>query len=79
MTRNLAQGITSAGHIDAPLDGTRSSNIFSAYVGMSRHKLKTWMVLNEGAIRQDIASKRVDGTYRTDHAGGRAAQGEGMT
>jgi hypothetical protein len=63
MTRNLAQGITSSEHIDAPLDGTRSTDIFSAYVAMSRHKQKSWVVLNEGAIRQDIASKRVDGTY----------------
>jgi hypothetical protein len=62
MTRNLAQGITSSEHIDAPLDGTKSTNVFSAYVSMSRHTQKTWVVLNEAAIRQDIASKRVDGT-----------------
>jgi hypothetical protein len=61
MTRNLAQGITSSEHIDAPLDGTRSTNIFSAYVAMSRHKQKSWVVLNEGAIRQSISSKWVDG------------------
>jgi hypothetical protein len=61
ITRNLAQGITSSEHIDAPLDGSKSTNVFAAYVSMSRHKQATYIVLNEGAIRQDIASKHVDG------------------
>jgi hypothetical protein len=45
------------------LDGTRSTNIFSAYVAMSRHKQNIWVMVNEGAIRQDIASRRLDETY----------------
>ena len=64
MTRNLAQGITSSEHIDAPLDGSKSTNVFAAYVAGSRHTLRTWTVLNESAIRRDIASKLVDGTYQ---------------
>jgi hypothetical protein len=64
MTRNLAQGITSSEHIDAPLDGSKSTNVFAAYVAGSRHTLQTWTVLNESAIRRDIASKLVDGTYQ---------------
>jgi hypothetical protein len=62
-TLNLAQGITSTEHIHAPLDGSRSTNAYAAYVAMSRHKEKAWMVLNEGAIRQQIASKNVEGEY----------------
>jgi hypothetical protein len=63
-TLNLAQGITSTEHIHAPLDGSRSTNAYSAYVAMSRHKKKAWLVLNESAIRQQIAAKHVEGAYQ---------------
>lgn len=63
-TLNLAQGLTSTEHIHAPLDGTKSINAYSAYVAMSRHKEKAWMMLNETAIRQQIASKHIEGSYQ---------------
>jgi hypothetical protein len=64
MTTNLAQGITSTEHIHAALTGTSPMNAYSAYVAMSRHKETAWMVMNEGAIRQQIAAKHVAGDYQ---------------
>ncbi len=64
MSTNLAQGITSTEHIHAPLDGSKTTNAYSAYVAMSRHTEKAWLVLNESAIRRQIAKKDVEGMRR---------------
>jgi hypothetical protein len=72
-TLNLAQGITSTEHIHAALDGSKSMSAFAVYVAMSRHKTKAWMVLNEGAIRQQIASKTVEANDGTARASGTEA------
>ena len=63
-TAHLMQGVTSENHVHAPLDGTRSANAFSAYVGMSRHKDKATLVLNEAAIRREISKTRMAGVYQ---------------
>ena len=62
-TTHLAQGITSDQHIHAHLDGTRSADAFSTYVGMSRHRDQATLVLNEAAIRREIHKTRVAGTF----------------
>ncbi len=63
-TAHLMQGVTSEQHIHAPLDGTRSANSFSTYVGMSRHKDKATLVLNEAAIRREISKTQIAGVYQ---------------
>ena len=63
-TAHLMQGVTSENHFHAPLDGTRSANAFSAYVGMSRHKDKATLVLNEAAIRREISKTQIAGVYQ---------------
>ena len=63
-TAHLAQGITSENHVHALLDGTRSADAYSTYVGMSRHKETATLVLNESAIRREISRKQVAGVYQ---------------
>ena len=65
MTRNLAQGITSSEHIDVPLetDQSRRMSLPPTWPGRGT-RCGPGRCLNESAIRRDIVSKLVDGTYQ---------------
>ena len=64
MTINLAQGVTSTEHIDAMPAGSRAVNGFKAYVSGSRHRRASWLVVSDGAERQEITGRRPLGDPR---------------
>ena len=64
MTINLAQGVTSTEHIDAMPAGSRAVNGFKAYVSGSRHRRASWLVVSDGAERQEVAGRRPLGDPR---------------
>lgn len=58
MTTHTAQGSTAQEHIYALPSGTRAVNGFSGYSSATRHTLKSYMVLSEGAERDEVKSRR---------------------
>jgi hypothetical protein len=64
MTINLSQGVTSTEHIDAMPAGSRAVNGFKAYVSGSRHRRASWLILSDGAERQEVSGRRPLGDSR---------------
>ncbi len=58
------QGATSTEHINAMPAGTKPVNGFKGYVAESRHRQATWLVVSDGAERQEVASRRPLGDPR---------------
>jgi hypothetical protein len=58
MTVNTAQGLTSIEHIDAMPAGTKAVTGFAAYTGGSRHRRRSFLVISQGAERQEITRRR---------------------
>jgi hypothetical protein len=57
-TIDTAQGTTSHEHINALIDGSKAVHGFKNYVAESRHRIQTFMVVNEAAERRQIAGRR---------------------
>lgn len=61
---DAAQGATSTEHINAMPGGSQAVNAFKGYVAESRHRRTTWLVVSDGAERQDVARRRSLGDPR---------------
>lgn len=61
---DATQGATSTEHINAMPAGTRAVNGFKGYVAESRHRQATWLVVSDGAERQEVAGRRPLGDQR---------------
>jgi hypothetical protein len=57
-TMDTAQGSTSHEHINALVDGSKAVHGFKNYVAETRHRITTWMVVNEAAERRQIVERR---------------------
>lgn len=57
LTIDSSQGITSDEHINALVAGSRSASGFKAYVAESRHRVRSWLVLSEGAELREAAAR----------------------
>jgi hypothetical protein len=57
-TIDTAQGTTSHEHINALVDGSKAIHGFKNYVAESRHRITTFMVVNEAAERRQIATRQ---------------------
>ncbi len=58
MTTHTAQGSTSTEHIYAMPQGTKAVNGFSSYSSGTRHEQKSFMLINAGAERAEVRSRR---------------------
>ncbi|UEM08137.1 relaxase domain-containing protein (plasmid) [Skermanella rosea] len=63
-TIDAQQGITSTEHINALPGGSRTVQGFKAYVAESRHRETAWLVISDGAERQEIVDRRPLGDSR---------------
>ena len=61
---DATQGATSTEHINAMPAGTRTVNGFKGYVAESRHRQTTWLIVSDGAERQEVAGRRPLGDGR---------------
>ena len=61
---DATQGLTSSEHIEAMPAGTRAVNAYKAYTQASRHRQATYLVVSDGAERQEIAGRRPLGDLR---------------
>jgi hypothetical protein len=57
-TIDSQQGITSTEHINVIASGSSAVQGFKNYVAESRHRVASWMIVNESAERQQIRDKR---------------------
>jgi conjugative relaxase-like TrwC/TraI family protein len=64
LTTNASQGVTSAEHIDAMPGGTKFVNAYGAYVGQTRHRRASYLIVSDGAERQEITARRPIGDPR---------------
>jgi hypothetical protein len=61
---DATQSATSTEHINAMPGGTKPVNGFKGYVAESRHRQATWLVVSDGAERQEVAGRRPLGDPR---------------
>jgi len=64
LTTNTGQGSTISEHIFAVPGGSRQVNAFGAYTSGSRHREQSFIVVSDGAERQEIAGRRPLGDKR---------------
>jgi hypothetical protein len=64
LTINTSQGATVSEHIFAAPGGSRQVNAFGAYTSGSRHREQSFIVVSDGAERQEIAGRRPLGDKR---------------
>lgn len=64
LTTNTSQGATVSEHIFAIPGGSRQVNAFGAYTSGSRHREQSFIVISDGAERQEIAGRRPLGDKR---------------
>ncbi|WP_371734230.1 MobF family relaxase [Acidisphaera sp. S103] len=57
-TIDSQQGMTSTEHINVIASGSSTVQGFKNYVAESRHRVASWMIVNESAERQQIRDKR---------------------
>ena len=58
LTTNTSQGSTVSEHIFAVPGGSRQVNAFGAYTSGSRHREQSFIVISDGAERQEVAGRR---------------------
>jgi len=58
LTIDAAQGLTSDRHILALPGGSKNVDGFRAYVGMSRHRVTSWIIGSEGAEMREAEGRR---------------------
>lgn len=63
LTIDSSQGITSDEHINALVAGSRGATGFKAYVAESRHRVRSWLVLNEGAELREVREHGRDAVW----------------
>jgi hypothetical protein len=61
---DATQGATSTEHINAMPAGTKPVNAFKGYVAESRHRRATWLIVSDGAERQEVTGRRPLGDPR---------------
>jgi hypothetical protein len=61
---DATQGATSTEHINAMPGGTKPVNAFKGYVAESRHRRSTWLIVSDGAERQEVTGRRPLGDPR---------------
>jgi hypothetical protein len=64
LTTNTSQGATVSEHIFAIPGGSRQVNAFGAYTSGSRHREQSFIVVSDGAERQEVAGRRPLGDRR---------------
>ena len=64
LTINTSQGSTVSEHIFAVPGGSRQVNAFGAYTSGSRHRDQSFVVISDGAERQEVAGRRPLGDRR---------------
>ncbi len=64
LTTNTSQGSTVSEHIFAVPGGSRQVNAFGAYTSGSRHREQSFIVISDGAERQEVAGRRPLGDRR---------------
>jgi hypothetical protein len=64
LTTNTSQGATVTEHIFAVPAGSRQVNAFGAYTSGSRHREQSFIVMSDGAERQEVAARRPLGDKR---------------
>jgi hypothetical protein len=64
VTIDAVQSTTSTEHINAMPSGTRSVTGFKAYTAESRHRVVSWMVVNEQAERKEVWERTPLGAKR---------------
>jgi hypothetical protein len=64
LTTNTSQGATVTEHIFAVPGGSRQVNAFGAYTSGSRHREQSFIVMSDGAERQEVAARRPLGDRR---------------
>jgi hypothetical protein len=64
LTTNSSQGATVSEHIFAVPGGSRRVNAFGAYTSGSRHREQSFIVVSDGAERQEVAGRRPLGAKR---------------
>lgn len=64
LTTNTSQGATVSEHIFAIPGGSRQVNAFGAYTSGSRHREQSFIVITDGAERQEVAGRRPLGDKR---------------
>ena len=64
LTTNTSQGATVSEHIFALPGGSRQVNAFGAYTSGSRHREQSFIVVSDGAERQEVAGRRPLGDRR---------------
>ncbi|WP_254073523.1 MobF family relaxase [Acidisphaera sp. S103] len=64
LTTNTGQGSTVSEHIFAVPGGSRQVNAFGAYTSGSRHREQSFIVISDGAERQEVAGRRPLGDKR---------------
>jgi hypothetical protein len=64
LTTNTSQGATVCEHIFAVPGGSRQVNAFGAYTSGSRHREQSFIVISDGAERQEVAGRRPLGDTR---------------
>jgi hypothetical protein len=64
LTTNTSQGATVSEHIFAIPGGSRQVNAFGAYTSGSRHRKQSFIVVSDGAERQEVAGRRPLGDKR---------------
>lgn len=62
-TIDSIQGATAGEHINAMVSGSDAIQCFKNYVAQSRHRVSSWMVINEAAERRQISQRQPIGTY----------------
>jgi hypothetical protein len=58
-TIDSQQGVTSTEHINVIASGSAKVHGFKNYVAKSRHQVRSWMIVNESAERQQISGARL--------------------
>jgi hypothetical protein len=64
LTTNTSQGATVSEHIFAVPGGSPQVNAFGAYTSGSRHREQSFIVISDGAERQEVAGRRPLGDKR---------------
>jgi hypothetical protein len=64
LTTNTGQGSTVSEHIFAVPGGSRQVNAFGVYTSGSRHREQSFIVVSDGAERQEVAGRRPLGDKR---------------
>lgn len=73
LTIDSSQGLTSDEHINAMPAGSRGVTGFKAYVAQSRHRVRSHMVLSEGAEMREVRERRAAGLPPPSHEEARKA------